>query len=80
MFFIILVFKELRVVLFGKIGLGKSVIGNIIVGEKYFKLFCVGFFVIIKCLKYIVENCFGKKIVVVDMFGIFDMEILNEKI
>lgn len=42
--------NEIRFVFIGKIGLGKSVIGNIIFGIKNFKLFVLGLFIIRKCL------------------------------
>lgn len=60
-------------VFIGKIGLGKSVMGNIIFGEKKFIFFLFGLFVISSCLqKYV--YCFGCKIVIVDIFGIFDIK------
>lgn len=42
--------NEIRVVLIGKIGFGKSVIGNIILNNKIlFKLFFLYIFIIKKC-------------------------------
>lgn len=42
--------EEIRIVFIGKIGFGKSVIGNIIFGKDKFNFFVVGIFVISKCL------------------------------
>lgn len=42
--------KELRLVLFGKIGLGKSVIVNIIFGKCLFKLIFLGILIIWDCV------------------------------
>lgn len=63
---------------FGKIGLGKSVIVNIILGEKKFELMVLGILVICKC-KYEFIVRFGWKLVIVDMFGIFDIDESNDK-
>lgn len=63
---------EIRIVFIGKIGLGKSVIGNIIFGEKLLIFGLLGKFVIIKCLQLFVV-CFDYKIFIVDIFGIFDI-------
>lgn len=53
MFLLVLKFwkeKEIRIVLVGKIGFGKSVMGNIIFGKKKFKLNVLGLFIIKECL------------------------------
>lgn len=41
--------NEVRIVFFGKIGVGKSVIGNLIFGGKVFKLMVLVFFIISCC-------------------------------
>lgn len=66
----------MRIVLFGKIGVGKSLIGNSIFGEKVFNFgICVKF--IIKVCEKRVSIWDGKEFVVVDIFGIFDIEVLD---
>lgn len=70
---------EIRIVLFGKLGIGKSVIGNIIIGEKSFYLLVFGLFFMRKCLQKCVV-CFGCNVFVVDIFGIFDILKNNDEI
>lgn len=45
----IIIYEEIRLVIFGKIGFGKSVIGNSIFGKDYFILIIFGIFIICKC-------------------------------
>lgn len=68
--------EEIRIVFFGKMGVGKSVFGNIIFGDNMFVLKVLVLF-IISCCVYNLLYWFGYKIVIVDMFGIFDILFEN---
>lgn len=71
--------NEVRVVFFGKIGSGKSFIGNIIFNKDVFVLVFYGVFVMFKCISKKV-SIFGWDIFVVDMLGLFDIDFDNDKI
>lgn len=43
-------YEEIRIVFFGKMGMGKSVIGNIIFGKMLFELFVLGLLIMSRCL------------------------------
>lgn len=68
--------NEVCIVLFGKIGNGKSCIGNIIFNENFFKLLLLGLFVMFCCFSRYVKR-FGRKVLVVDILGILDISVLN---
>ena len=75
--------REIRVVLIGKSGVGKSATANMIIGKEYFKSEC-GVATVTKECDKIHTLIFGREILVVDTPGIFDVEtdphILKEEI
>ena len=71
--------EEMRLVLLGKTGCGKSATGNSIFGTKKFESTLCGSSITRGCSQNSVVR-FGKKIVIVDTPGIFDTEDTNENI
>lgn len=71
--------KEIRMVLIGRTGTGKSATGNTILGKPCFKTSVAGSSVTSKCSQKSAVR-FGQKILVVETPGIFDTKETNENI
>ncbi|XP_076084435.1 GTPase IMAP family member 6-like [Mytilus galloprovincialis] len=66
--------NEIRIVLIGKTGAGKSTTGNMLLGTKYFAAATSPFSVTKHCCRG-ESNIHGRKMVVVDTPGLFDTEL-----
>ncbi|VDI28869.1 Hypothetical predicted protein, partial [Mytilus galloprovincialis] len=68
---------EVRIVVIGKTGVGKSATANSIIGEPYFTSRPGAASVTVNCEKKVV-NILGKKVSIVDTPGIFDTRVSSE--
>lgn len=71
--------NEICIVFFGKLGSGKSFIGNIIFNNNVFFVVLIGLFIILNCFIRGV-NFFERDIFVVDIFGLFDIGSFNDDV